>query len=939
MSPTVPTPPPTDRLQHFVWPSACPGPQGETEWALFKREFTLPRQPDAARFALFGSHRYRLTVNDRVVGTGPVRYLPGTEMFDVYDLADYLVAGPNHILVECCLIRGNNYQSVDEPHGRFAAWGTIDLGSESSIDLATPAHWLSKWSLARSQSVPAFSFAIGPIEHLDVETLDEEIHTTAGWIDPVISAEIHSLRPRSLPYPSGQSLSPLRMSYAPLRHDERRFGLVSVHPESHGEHQTPTRGQHYRYTTFVHSPRDQDVEVGLYWGPHFINGQEVVGADDPLRGKRHTSRVTFRRGWNLWCGEPEQLLPRVPLLLGYPRGCGLSHHVAPDLDAPHGLIYESPAKRLSDTAWSVVPPASIDALNVDSPSWSRRGVDALPHCPAVQMAWDSLAEPLIPHDPDVPLELTNGSPYTAVLDFGTEYLGHVCADLEAPAGALVDFAYDERLREDGALGLFASHPFVESADRFVHPGGRVSLETFHPRGGRYLQITVRPPEDTPDPITIHRVSLRDARCLPDNTGRFSCDDANLNWTWDCGVESMKAGTEDTFCDSPWRERGTYLGDSYVQSLVHLVLTNDRSTPEHALDLFAHGQLDDGQIPCVVPGWLNKPHSDFSLIYILWLRDHWARTGDLGVVRRHLEAAEKVIRSATWETSEASCLWNATPDNRLFIDWGVDLEIRTLDENGVLNTFRYRALIFLAELYEALGQADQGQVYRSEASGVEQALTARLWNESKQRYASGRRNEMLSDTGDLHVNILALAFGLGDAEQQAAVADYVIRRMSTNAERAVANDKERDFAELYFLKFVLDGMVRIERFELAEQVIRSHMRPMRERGAWTFWECLHRGIRVQDSLCHSWASAPLEYFTRYVLGVREAEPGDLSRLIIEPCVHSVHAAEGVFPHPQGPVQVSWERDESGEFCIDAQGPTGVELMIKTPTKLAMSAAQV
>ena len=220
-------------------------------------------------------------------------------------------------------------------------------------------------------------------------------------------------------------------------------------------------------------------------------------------------------------------------------------------------------------------------------------------------------------------------------------------------------------------------------------GGRETFETFHPRGGRYLQVTVRPAAGATEAATLHGLSVRDARCLVPVTGDFDCDDDTFNWAWTHGVASMQAGTEDTFCDSPWRERGTYLGDSYVQSMVHLCLSSDHRVVRSALRLFADGQRDDGQLPCVVPAWLRAPHGDFTLIYTLWLRDYWARTGDIETVRHCLSAVDRALTSPTWQRSGHSKLWNATEANRLFIDWGALKMLRTVDENATLNALRVR----------------------------------------------------------------------------------------------------------------------------------------------------------------------------------------------------------------------------------------------------------
>ena len=102
--------------------------------------------------------------------------------------------------------------------------------------------------------------------------------------------------------------------------------------------------------------------------------------------------------------------------------------------------------------------------------------------------------------------------------------------------------------------------------------------------------------------------------------------------------------------------------------------------------------------------------------------------------------------------------------------------------------------------------------------------------------------------------------------------------------------------------------------------------MKDHHAWAFWECLHRGIRQQGSLCHSWSTAPLEYITRYVLGVREKTPGQARHLVVDPHGAAIRQAGGVVPHSAGPVHVQWRRQEDGSCEITARGPAGVTLEI-------------
>ena len=927
--------PPAKTPAHYTWldPDA---PETATprrvDWCLFRRRFTLDRAAAAASLHLFASTRYRLRVNGRIIGAGPARFVPGHETFDTFDLSSDLVVGGNVLLVEACFIDANNYQSMPGDHGRFIAWGEIQTSGGERIDFSTPGGWQARRSLARDDGAPAFSFAIGPGEVLDREIQRREIDGSTGWTTPRVLPDAAGVSPRDLAVPTGEILTPTLRWAAPLVDDERVFGFVSLRPPSASDHDaTKPRdlSERFRYATFLHSPRDQTLTLGLHWGPHFLNGLEVAGGNDPVRGNRQNASVTLRRGWNLLCGEVAQLQPAYPFLLGLPRASGVTAHATPDVDDDRPIRHQPPRRIADGESWTRRPPVDADDLNRGGDAgggWHFADAEGRPPCPARIMSWDRPDPSARVTDPALPLRFGPGRAWTGLADFGGEYLGHVRVDINAPAGTVVDLAYDERLRSDGCLDLFFCNPFVETADRFVCAGGRESFETFHPRGGRYVQVTVRPPDPAADAATLHGLTVRDARCLVPVTGDFNCDRDIFNWAWEHGIASMQAGTEDTFCDSPWRERGTYLGDSYVQSLVHLGLSADHRIARQALRLFADGQRDDGQFPCVVPAWLRAPHGDFTLIYALWLRDYWARTGDLDTVRHGLPAVGRALASPTWQTSRYSVLWDATEQNRLFIDWGVLKELRTYEENATLNALRAAALRAAAEMHRAVGDAAPAEQHAAEADAVAEAFRARLWLADVGRFAPGTADGTPIPHDALHPNLLALAFGLADAEREPALAAHVVQRLLGNAAHAASGDRHGDFAELYFLKFALDALVRIERYDVAEKVIADHMQVMRDHGAWTFWECLHRGVRKDGSLCHSWSAAPLEYFSRTVLGVREATPGEPETLRIAPRSATLGRVSGVFPHPRGPVNVSWTRTPDGQFDVNAHGPAGVKLIL-------------
>lgn len=820
--------------------------RGLTDWVTFERRFQLLVAADQAELNLFASSRYRLSVNGCIVAHGPARFVPSYAEIASHDLRPFLRIGENAITVEACFIDHNTYQHVPDTTGRFIAWGSV-----AGVDLATPGDWRACRSGGCLAAVPAYSFAIGPVEIRDTRTSSPAWQPVAVLTDHI---EGWRFLPDSVPPLSNKRLTPVMTALASLPRVERRIGLVSVHPTSRGAHDSPVRGQHFRYVTCLHSPHQQTITLGIHWGPHWFNGIKLEPIDDTTRGNRQSATVTLRSGWNLLCGEPEQLQPSYPLLIAFPTDAGITAHATPDLGEPAPIAFQPARKIDAADRWTLSAPSTFEQAGVNRDGWQYVGGD--PAAPARMMAWDVLEEclprPSLPHD--------NAVDFTAVFDLGTEYLAHVQIELDAAPGTIIDVGYDEKLRTDGALSWFSSNAFIESADRFICCGGRQTLETFHPRGGRYVQVTVRPLPGSR--VTLHAVTLRDARSRQRLDRAFHSSRDVFDWTWNAGVATLQASADDVFCDSPWRERGMYLGDSYVQSMVELVASSEARIGARSLRLFSAAQSADGSFPNVAPSWYRAEISDFSLIYMLWLHDYWQHTRDTAILRDCLPAGLRMLKSPRWKVSSHSPLWTVPPGTKLFIDWGVHLPARQYDENGVLNAFRIRALDCAAVLLQASDEPAQSRQLLAQAEQLKAVYRDRLWLAQHGRFAGGTEQGRPVEREILHCNILALAFGLADPTHEPALADYVVRRLKGNAVRALGKPPVDDYAELYFLKYALDALVRINGHDVAQQVIADHMTPMRDAGSPTLWECLRWAPQGRGSRCHSWSAGPLVYLAKF-----------------------------------------------------------------------------
>ncbi len=909
---------PHSNKSRWVWADGSGG--GRNVFVMFRRRFRLDAMPESAVLHLFADNLYRLRVNGHVVATGPARFSPGHPEYDTHDLRKLLVAGDNEILVEANAKGTSSFQAMPS-RGGFIAWG-----SAGDADFTTPGAWECLESRAWDQWAEPFSFAQGPVEILDLRRLAEEVG--AAWSAPVpVENPEHwgALTPRSIPLPSRAQLVPEKIvALGDLRGGTFRIGFRV--PADNGKFSLRRHGR-FLFFTHIFSPFAQEVPCGVFWGPVFCNGEKLVHENCPDLGNRQNTVLPLRAGWNFLAGAPDALAPCWPWMMELPDGLGLRVAALPpeisafgwDIPQSAAFVFSMPSASVDH--WKQSMPSSLADLPRGELTWICEPAAHAATSPAREMAWDQLKSPsAAPSEARFPITLNapGSAAATAVFDFGCEFLGHVRVRVRAPEGTVLDIGYDERLRGDGCIGFFTNHPFVNNADRFVLRGGGEEIESFHERGGRFLQITAR---DAAGPVVLEQVEVLKFEPDLDWSGAFSCSSDLMNWTWDAAAATIRASTSDGWID-PWRERAMYLGDCLVEMDAARCLTRDRRLDRWALRLWARTQREDGQMLDAVPSDHETALCDYSLIWIFLLRDHWAATGDTALVGELFPHVLRVLASPVWQADQSG-LWVAHPGCTVFVDWGAP-DLAKSGTNACLNAFRFRALEYAAEMASTCGidPAD----FRNQAAGLAKAFDKAFWDPQTGRYCAAVVDGRKSLASALHANTLVLAFGLASPSRHESIHAYLAPALLGN--HLAGGDR----LELYFLHYALEALVRIGDFALAEQIIASHFGLMRERGAWTLWETLNGGKRPTGSHCHGWACSPTAYFHHHVLGIQTGHPLPPSTVRFSPASESLENASGTVPHLLGNIRAKW-LVENGTLFASIYLPHGLDLVFEPRGKLA------
>jgi hypothetical protein len=926
----------------FVW--LDPEGQGRNVHAYFRYGLSLRATPKEAKLHLFADSNYHLRANGEFVGYGPVRFYPEFPEYDTYDLRAHLRPGRNVIAVHVLYNGFATFHTLANRPG-FVAWGRARDGRGKAFDLATPGGWRCARATGYDAEAPRFSFAQGPIhlydERKDLAGWDRPGKPGGEWHAPEIVPWQNAwgeLKPRSIPYLTRDARTPARLlsAHEHLDHEDiLSFRMIQHYdPKLH----VPPPADGFARTQ-IYSPRAQKVRVGLYWGEHFLNGREIKKeAQRPEQLARSDAELDLREGWNAFFVHCGLVSAAWEFHMAVPKTAGLEFSP----DGKHGdeLAFRTagPISREETQKWPPWKPDSLPQLLAAlEPHWRPVKRDSLPASPAKGLAWCELG-PALKLDPHVARDLSvaAGKPTSFIFDMGGEVLGRIFVELDGPEGTVVDVGHTEELKDSrplplgertetsaGESGVRGQRPFlfkavlVQAGERHVSRGGSSRLETFTPRGFRYLQVAVR---NHDAPVVLRKVGVVSQVYPHEKAGSFACSDALLNEIWEMGWRTLRACSEDVYTDCPWRERTLYAGDLLPELATTLVTSGDTRLARRCLHIFLQSQSpeDESQQGMAPRERRGQLLGDYPLITLL-IADWYVR---------YAKDREFSAYAFPFFQRMLNCLRATRAENGLFQGASQPFidHVKQVKDGQVcaLNALIARAYAALGGWARWLGKAKEAREYERLGRSTGAAVRRLFWDAQAGAFGDALVNGKLAAEHAISSSAWPSCYGLTTPAQEQGLQAHVGRR----AEASELGRKE--FCTPYGAFYLLGGLYEHGGEGLAEDLMRRLWGQMAAFGSDTVWEM----FSPDNSLTHAWSSAPTYYLSTRALGVRLGFPeaADLSRVTIAPQSETFDWAAGVVPHPRGKVSVRW-RVEGPQLVLDYAAPKGVRCDVRPQGRLA------
>ncbi|MEY2637308.1 MAG: hypothetical protein RLZZ197_1785 [Bacteroidota bacterium] len=418
-------------------------------------------------------------------------------------------------------------------------------------------------------------------------------------------------------------------------------------------------------------------------------------------------------------------------------------------------------------------------------------------------------------------------------------------------------------------------------DSLIADGGSHTFETMTYRTFRYVRLTVK--------TEAEALTLQDFKSV--FTGfpfqakaSLKTNNPLIPQLLDVGFRTARLCAMETYMDCPYYEQLQYIGDARIQALVSLYYAGDERLVRQALDHMDHSRIAEGITLSRYPTDLHQQIPTFSLWYIGMLHDYLRYGKDPSFLKNKLAGMRGILDYfARFEGTDGTLqnipYWT-------FSDWvnAWPRGIAPVGPSGRSSVLDFQYIWVLqnaAELERYFGYPEMAARYEAKVKALKPVLQKLYWDAGRGLYADTEVHDKYSQ----HANSLAILAGMPTS----GVADKLL--------------VEKDLAPAsiyfkYYLHLALtkagkgnDYMTWLDKWK--ENI---------DMGLTTWAET--SDISTSRSDCHAWGSSPNIEFFRIVLGVDSDAPA-FGKVKIEPHLGELSQAEGIVPHPQGEIQVSYK----------------------------------
>lgn len=413
---------------------------------------------------------------------------------------------------------------------------------------------------------------------------------------------------------------------------------------------------------------------------------------------------------------------------------------------------------------------------LEKPGWAKVGYDdsgwdpaVIKQSPAGRM--ESQLMPAIKVTQTIkPVKLTNPKPGIYVYDMGQLFGGWVRLRVKGPRGTKVAIKYSGRISKDSGLVNKRNYRAPKETDYYILKGdsrGEIYEPrfTFHPV--RYVQI-----EGYPGVPTIDDLQGRVVHSAIDLSGHFQCSNELINQIYRMTFWTVKNALYGMPLDCLGREWWAYLEPAETPANLY----NRKYMPlfwTKFLNDVKYAQLENGDIPVVVPNYTNYTSSDtaWSGNYPIAVWYVYQYYDDERILREHYPSMRKWLDYLSSLAEDHLINKGQLGDHMLPGPKPGEEEYISSETPPALcwsGTY-YRNASIVSQAADILGKANDAERYARLAEDIKDAFNRKWLNRQTNNYATGSQTS----------NLLPLALGIVPKDNEEAVVKNIVQDITDN----------------------------------------------------------------------------------------------------------------------------------------------------------------
>ncbi len=404
--------------------------------------------------------------------------------------------------------------------------------------------------------------------------------------------------------------------------------------------------------------------------------------------------------------------------------------------------------------------------------------------------------------------------------------------------------------------------------------------------GRYMEIYV---ETKDEALTLGGFRLEETHYpVEPQTPPFHCSDETLNKIVDICIRTLQMDAHETFYDCPYFEQLQYVGDSRIESIVMMAITDDNRLCAKATDLYrwsiGYRGLTQSRYPCRTRQYIPP----FSIWWVLMVHDQHLWRGDKAFLQQLMPAVRTVLsffeQFIDRDKHSSGFGLLKSPDQWNFVDWVSAWEngVPPGGRNGhsiVINMQLLLALEAAVELETTYGNNQSHRPLQLWANELRAAIKRNFNEEGLLLDAPGAKTV----SEQQH----ALAILTKDQELQRAGNKWYLKQ------------RDATKATYYFQHYRHEALAKLGRADLILANIRDQWGDMIKNGLKTTIEMPEPG----RSDCHAWSAHPVLHLQTKILGLNPISPFYYE---FNPQLVDLEWAEGYVATGKGPIHARVEK---------------------------------